>query len=496
MKKILYFILGAAALMNTSCSEEDVLEVNPTKKIDASSVFSSVEAVNAFRIGMYGNIAYGDAKLYTTQLPLLYDIMGNDMVYGYTWYGSWNNAFNYKVGKTSSETSTVWSQCYYFQEIANTMLTKKFVGIDENVEKQYKAEARALRGMVHVDVARFYGKAYHLDKGASLAIPYVDYVDYDALPARDNMKTIYEKAIKDLTDAIPDLPEAKGSAVNYMNKNAAYVALARIYADMHEFGKARDYARLAIGDKSLLSTEEYKLGLSTDNDESILCFYTDKDKYYKYRVFTSFHDSYDGMGDDFLANSSLTELFADNDVRKAFFIYEPYYYKYYDGNVYNGKTYSVSTLLGAAEASNGRGYYTSGKFPRKDVVMGSSRGSTGLGDYNAMRTSEMVLLIAECDAILGDNNTEAQDLLFDIESRSLPTAVKSTAVGSALVDLIRLETRKEMWGEGHALRYIKRWGIDLVRDGSQPEHNTIPAGDARYQWPVPERELNANPNLK
>ncbi len=108
----------------------------------------------------------------------------------------------------------------------------------------------------------------------------------------------------------------------------------------------------------------------------------------------------------------------------------------------------------------------------------------------------MLLLIAECDARLGDNDTEAQDILFKIQERALGSAaVKTNESGAALVDLIKLETRKELFAEGHSLRLIKRWGDGLKRDGSHLSMINLAPDAPEFVWPTPERETIINKNL-
>lgn len=499
MKKILYTLV-VAVLALTSCNE-DILDPKPTTKIDASVAFSSPKTLQAFRAGLYGQGNYyaaNEVPLISGQIALLSDILGNDMVYGYTWYQAWNSAYSYKVGKTSNEPENLWMKMYFLQEACNTLVNADIKNIDASIVKQYKAEAKAIRAWVYFEVAHFFGKAYSLDNGASKAFPYLTTADYNALPERNTVAKIYEMAIADLEAALPDLSDKKSVGAYYMNKSAANAILARIYADMattDSYKKARDYAREAIKGIGFMTTAEYKKGLSNGgtNSEAILAFYTDPNQYNKWRSFNSFHDSWDGMGDDFLCNSSLVEQFANNDIRRGFFLDERYYYKYYDGNVYGGKSYPVSVLITTAEQA--KGYYTYGKFPRRDVVIGSSRGTLGVGDYIAIRATEMKLLIAECDARIGDNNDEAQTILFDIQKRSIPTAVKTTETGKALLDLIKLETRKELFGEGHSLRLIKRWGEGLKRDGSHVAMVDLSPEAPEFVWPTPERETTVNKNL-
>lgn len=496
MKKILY-TLAVALVALTSCNE-DILDPVPTTKIDASTAFSTPKTLNAFRAGLYGQGNYyaaNEVPLISGEIALLSDILGNDMVYGYTWYQTWNSAYSYRVGKTSAEPADVWKKMYFLQEACNTLVNADIKNIDPAVIKQYKAEAKAIRAWVYFEAAHFFGKAYSLDKGASKAFPYLTEVDYNALPERNTVAKIYEMAIADLEAAIPDLKDKKSMGAYYMNSSAAKAILARIYADMENYDKARTYAREAISGIGFMTTSEYKKGLSNGgtNSEAILAFYTDPNQYNKWRSFNTFHDSYDGMGDDFLCNSSLVAQFADNDIRRGFFLDERYYYKYYDGNVYNGKSYPVSVLITTAEQT--KGFYTYGKFPRRDVVIGSTRGTLGVGDYIAIRATEMKLLIAECDARLGDNYTEAQDILFEIQKRAVPTAVKSTETGKNLLDLIKMETRKELFGEGHSLRLIKRWGEGLKRDGSHIAMVDLAPDAPEFVWPTPERETTINKNL-
>jgi len=499
MKKILYALLLAGVAL-TSCNE-DILSPEPTSKIDAKYALSSTETLKAFRNGLYGQGTYyavNETPLLSGKIALLSDIMGNDMVYGYTWDQTMNSAFSYKVGVTSGEPLDIWKKMYFLQEACNTLINTEItnMAIDPVMVKTYKAEALALRAYVYIEVVKFFGKAYSLDNGTSKAFPYVATVNYTDLPERNTVAKIYELAIADLTSAIADLPLKKTAGAYYMNKNAAYATLARIYADMHNYNEARKYAKLALTDIGFMSTAEYKKGLSNGatNPETILSFYTDPNQYNKWRSFNSYHDSYDGMGDDFVCNTSLVGQFADNDIRRGFFLDERYYYKYYDGNVYKGNSYSVDDLIGTADNGSGRGLYTYGKFPRRDVVMGSSRGSLGVGDYIAIRATEMKLLVAECDARLGDNNTEAQDILFDIQNRAVPS-VKTTETGANLLALIKAETRRELFGEGHSISLIKRWGDGLTRDGSQPTHLILAPGAPEFVWPTPERETTVNKNL-
>jgi len=504
MKK--YILLLFAASFFFSCSE-DLIEVDPTTKVPAKDVYNTEDAIDAVRIGMYSQLAYrGDGALYTLMFPVLGDILADDMVYGDTWYQVWGTEYAYETRATSSGPYQIWSQSYYSVEITNTMIHEidysKVEGFSDDKAKQYVAEAKAVRAMVHVDLARYFGKAYHLDNGASKAVPYVDKIGYSStpgvvdLPERNTMKDIYAKAVADLNAAIPDLPLVNAGNSRYMNKNAAYAILARIYMDMHMYTEAKAAATSALEGVDLMNKDTYyQGGLSRVNDESLLVFVSDKDKYSKWRTFTSFHDNWDGMGDDFRANETLVALFADNDLRKHFFSPES---DHENGSGYEyHKHYLKYPGYGVTVGKTSLGYYTYGKFPRIDAVIGEAKGSLGLGEYNYIRGSEMVLIIAECAAREGaSGETEAKNRLLEIQQRMISGASLSTNSGQNLIDEIIVEYREEMFGEGHGHRLMLRLGNGLKRTGGN--HTALlnlPAGDPKFQWPVPQSELDSNPNL-
>lgn len=499
MKKYIYILLILSAF--SSCNE-DLLEKESSSQVTAKQAFENEKTIEAIRVGMYAEIAYkAEGALYTLKLPVLGDILGNDMVYGSQWYQSWNSEYAYKTIPRSPGPLGLWTGLYYMAEITNTVTSKLEKG-SEKIKNAVtlRSEAKALRGMIHTDVARFFGKAYHLDNGESKAIPYINTLQYDPAnpgvikkPSRNTMKEIYQLAIKDIAEAIPNLPDLKGNE-NIMNKNAAHAILSRIYLDMHKYSDAKKHAEKALDGVSLMSPEEYLRGdLSRVNSESILCFSSDKDKYSKWRTITSFFDNWDGMGDDFLANTTLVALFEKDDLRRKFFVPEFYsgYYKYWED-------FLTKPDVGfyVATKANPNGCYTYGKMPRKDSdFLTKTRGTLGLGEYNYIRGAEMILTIAECNARLG-NNAAAQLELLKIQKRANKNAKQSVKTGNELIEEVLLERRKELFGEGHSFRDILRIGKGLHRDGSHPVKVSLDANDTRFVWPIPKEATDRNPNLK
>jgi hypothetical protein len=112
------------------------------------------------------------------------------------------------------------------------------------------------------------------------------------------------------------------------------------------------------------------------------------------------------------------------------------------------------------------------------------------------------MLLIEAEAIVhqGGRDTEVQNLLNELHAVRQTAPVAVTETGSALLDLVLLERRFELWGEGFRGRDIKRLKIGLDREGSN--HNpvvclvtTMPPEDDRWNYKIPQGEIDANHNI-
>lgn len=582
MKNKILILVCLFSFIFTSCSDS-FLENTPTSKIDGIYAFQNAATVDAYRIGMYSQLAYRrNGALYTLFLPLLGDILGEDMVYGNQWYKHYAGEYTFNIDSNNSGPWQLWTEAYYSVEMCDNLINRdlsKVKGLSSNKANQYKAEAMVIRAMVLTDIARFFGKAYREDK-KYLANPYVDKLLYDpkdpdniTYTKRTSVENIYNKAIADIKKALElGLKQiTKNSDAAFITEQSAHAILARLYLDMAgEVGSsvertylslAKTEAKDAMAGRKLMTQKEYwNGGLSTFNNESILTFQIDKNKMSKWRVFHSFHDNYDGMGDDFLADKRIVEnnkwfktlikdvtsegakiQMAFGDMRKAFFVGEVIaWHKVEKENVpltytglmsaydeFNGssfKTMLKSFVELRKEVKNYHGYYMYGKFPRKDKRMGgdesSNRGSLALGDYSYIRGSEMELIIAECNARLGINEAEAISKWKSVASRmwyegnieeKLEMGGNETTfdvvfshelhyTGKDLIDLILLERRKELLGEGHRFRDILRLGLGVDRLLPETGHYRgglvdIEASDSKLVFPAPQEECDANDNI-
>lgn len=117
------------------------------------------------------------------------------------------------------------------------------------------------------------------------------------------------------------------------------------------------------------------------------------------------------------------------------------------------------------------------------------RVATGTDHEFLVRGGEMVLIAAEAAARSGDVGT-AVGLVNEIRERAgaEPVDAGTVSSGAAALDLVLAERRIELALEGH------RWH-DLNRTGRAVSELELDSPNQTL-WPIPERDLNVNPNLQ
>lgn len=129
------------------------------------------------------------------------------------------------------------------------------------------------------------------------------------------------------------------------------------------------------------------------------------------------------------------------------------------------------------------------------------------------RLSELYLIAAESYDMKGDA-TNANKYINELRMRRISLYLPQNMSGNTLTEAIRTERCKELLGEGFRLSDLKRWGVGFTRtceygeidswyDGVgetllYPRSRTLSysAGDYRYVWPIPQAEMEVNPQLR
>ena len=113
----------------------------------------------------------------------------------------------------------------------------------------------------------------------------------------------------------------------------------------------------------------------------------------------------------------------------------------------------------------------------------------------------MYLIEAEALARQGGKDNLAAAALFSLVSTRDSGYTLSANTGAALIEEILTQRRVELWGEGFRYLDLKRLNLPLDRSGANHSaalannNINIAASDLRWEWLIPQLEMDANPNM-
>lgn len=124
----------------------------------------------------------------------------------------------------------------------------------------------------------------------------------------------------------------------------------------------------------------------------------------------------------------------------------------------------------------------------------------GFHDFMVIRYADVLLMRAEALVESNDTGSEVYQLVNDVRGRvGMPTIESVEGAGlsqSDLRDIIRHERFVEFGLEGIRWVDLKRWNIVEEVYNSITFHNRLYLGDKTLYWPIPQAEIDNNPNLE
>jgi hypothetical protein len=120
-------------------------------------------------------------------------------------------------------------------------------------------------------------------------------------------------------------------------------------------------------------------------------------------------------------------------------------------------------------------------------------------EVKVIRLSEVYLIAAEAAFHTG-NDDKALLYLNAVATERDPAFAGYTSAGNALLQDILLERRKELAFEGHRYWDLARYNMNVVRIDLADNYTGVPitiaANNFRRVLPIPQAELDANPNIR
>ncbi len=230
MKKIFLAFVAFAGLTFTAC---DLDEYNPSAGDASLTAYTAWEGLQAY---CYSCLA---DELYTASDWMFASEGGTDCWVAKANGNGTKDLFYYEnMTPSTNATKKLFKQCYSMLTTCNTVINEaQNVTIDRNEEAMpiLVAETKALRAFYYyILVSNFGPVTLTLDSNASVSGVVERY------PKRSSEKDIYDQVIKDLTEAIEDLPVEpwQGNKARF-TKKAAMGILARVYAQRAGLGDSK-----------------------------------------------------------------------------------------------------------------------------------------------------------------------------------------------------------------------------------------------------------------
>jgi len=465
MKKIIILLVAFAAGF-VSCNKFTDLE--PFDYISDQNAMSNLENATASLTAVYGGLRAG--AYYGRNFVVWGDTPTDNVLVAPNNSNRFLGQSQWSMTAAYADLADLWNSGYSrLRRINNILDNVDNVPDATDADKaRIKGEALALRALVHFDMVRIFAQTY-VGNGSALGIPYISTVPVPTdFPSREPVSAVYTKIVADLDQSISllvddfSLPAASRRGPIHITQNAVKALKARVALTMAEYSTAKALAVEVInsGRYSLVSNANYVNSWTTiPSSESIFTLiFTNND--YGATGALGYIYLQAGYG-DLRVPAAFKALFDADDIRQCFF--------------------KAGT---AAEAA----FTFVNKYP--------GRGVTGLDNFNILRLSEMYLIAAEAAARTNDETT-AREYLDAIRQRALPAAPAATETGPALIDAILLEKRKELCYEGHYYFDLKRLQMTITSAVNQLNvpYKTIPYPSSLLAAPIPQREIDANPNM-
>ncbi len=407
-----------------------------------------------------------------------------------------------------------------------------------------KASAYFARAFAYSNLILRYCKDYEPETAATeLGMPIVEEINSEYRPARatlqetcDTIDVYLAKAEECFAkvEAYNEAVAASGSqsasqiinSVYEPNADCVTALRARLYLYEHKFDEAIDEAMKIIDNYNLASGQSnlFELYYYDSSNEIIYEPVQTADEvtnsygiYVDYNFVTSnLTTDLNGFKPDFLPTQGLIDLYESDDLRRKIFFSHNYQgynslYLTQTSGVYELAMIGYEVTVVASNGATEDGTLFT-KFAGNPLLRKAGDNAWYYQNYNmskAFRSAEDYLIIAEASLrkATRDEST-ARDALNALREARGASEVEESVTGDELDKMMQDEWTREFVGEGFRLDCLKRWHQGFTRMTaqsfanpvliSQPnyQNRTVTAEDPRFVWPIPQQDMQSNPNLK
>ncbi len=465
-------ILSAGMILVSSCAKK--IDIEPEFILDGSSPLASIEQAENVLTGAYsGFIRAGyydgnESNLAGGAFSEYPDLMSDNLVESRESLGNYRGIAEWTYVSNTDDINVTWQAAYRIVSAANIILRDidRLAAEKPKAANRIKGQALAIRAHVHFDLMRYFATTFDRNS-TEPAIPYMKTFEVNAKPSRNTVKEVYDNIFADLNAAAAALSDidqpVNGTARSKIDLLGVRAIQARVNFYAAQWQDAINAASAVIAAKPLATRAEFPLIWTDKSTAEVIwaaSFETPADGAPFANVF-----SVSTNRAEFKPASQLVALYDQaNDIR----------YSSYFSNT--GGRLVVSKHIGRDLTTN-----------RNGVV-----------NWKVYRVAEMYLIRAEANYRL-NKEPEARADLNAIRTARIAGFTPGTETGTALLNAILLERRKELAFEGDRFFELKRLNKTAINrcpstTDSPSTICSLSSGSRAWAWPIPFDELNVNPN--
>lgn len=480
--KILIFATAISATF-FSCKK---LTEDPDSIIVSSQFYKTASDATSAVNAVYGTLnsdPAGDFPLYGRQLNLLTDNASDNQNFSPS-----NTNPDVRAMSTATYISSnsriqkVWQQLYFGINRANIAIDNiPSIQFDTTLRARLVRESKFIRGLLYFNLVRLYGDV-------PLVLHNPSSIDVNQLlVARTPKAAVYAQIIADLKDAT-NLPKSySGADKGRATGGAAHALLAKVYVTQQNWTDALTQLNAVInggygyalfpnykdafqkatknGVEHIFSVQ-FESNLGEANSEQWLSL-----------SFISFNTG--AFPIDIPADNSISNLFSNNDTRKAVTFYTSVYNAATGQNVVFNNAYTP--------------YFN--KFVDYSLTPLTTQAQSGI-NFPVIRYADILLLYAEVQNELNGTPTpDAYSAINQVRSRANVANLTAGLNQSDFRDSVFLERRKEFIQEGQRWFDLARQGGTVLVDALHKFPSKAGASAKNNLFPIPLVEIQLNPKL-
>ena len=502
MKKILSLLL--VVLIAASCE----LTKMPEGSISSETALTSVDDALRFRADMYLDIR----DYLSSGYPVYIQELMSDSFHAASTFGNRDGEYHvWSMVSTMGYVESIWSNSYYNVTLANFLeagiekLMKGNLSASEKSQLEViLGEAAFLKAFSMFTCVQLYCKPYNAASASSdLGLMLINGTVSDpgnitSYVGRSSMADTYTYIENNLETAATKLASVAGSVGSiYITKDAVTAMQARVALAKGDFGTAISKA------ESLISSNRYPLVNTLEALEELWLEDSGAECIVQYWA---------GYTEGSLPNSNSRGYigYKTNGEFTPDYIPEQWVIDTYNEYPEDIRFQSWFKKTNVKHNNVTGNVYVCFKFKGNAEFDKAGTGYPEISRVKAFRIAEQYLIAAEAYARRGESGDEAKACqhLNALRAKRIADYNAKSYSGDAVLDEVKKERVRELFGEGFRLTDLKRWGQGFTRSEAQDKNIitqanstnyellSMPASDPRWLWPIPQAEIDANPQIK